>query len=75
MLLLPEGCLLKRIFSTDKWDVHGCYKENNLGRVWAWDFGKYSMALDEFLILEISPNNDKFSYLLSQGRKNENYSY
>lgn len=25
------------------------------------------MTLDEFLTLEISPNNDKFSYLLEPG--------
>lgn len=50
-------------------------KENNHGRVWAWDLGKYSMISDELLTLEISQNNDKFSYLLGQGWKNKNYSY
>lgn len=50
-------------------------RENNRVRVWAWDLGKYAMISDELLILEISQNNDKFSYLLSQGRKNKNYSY
>lgn len=75
LLILRENVYLKGI-STDKWDVRGCYKENNHGvECGQWDLGKYSVISNELLTLEISQNNDKFSYLLSQGRKNKNCSY
>lgn len=35
VLIVSKNVYLKEI-STDKWDVQGCYKENNHGRVWAW---------------------------------------
>lgn len=34
LLILWENVYLKGI-STDKWDVRGCYKENNHGVEWA----------------------------------------
>lgn len=73
LILLKDVCIKKSMYINGMYKTIG--KKITMVGCGQWDLGKYSVISDELLTIGISENNDKFSYLLSQGWKNKIHSY